>query len=75
MEAVAVYRLGKLVDKYTICYIVGFAGSREEVGKLLMGASRKLRKLLQHEFPIFVTHTEEPEILELKEIHVEYFFH
>ncbi len=64
----ATYRLGKQVSKYIICYIVGFAGSRKEVGKLLMGASRMLRTLLQREFLIFLRNTEEPDILQLGSI-------
>ena len=64
----ATYRLGKLVSKYIICDILGFAGPRQEVGQLLMGASSMLRTLLQREFDIFLANTEEPEILELKRV-------
>ena len=64
-ELVAVYRLGKLVSKYIICYIVGFAGPRKEVGELLMGASHMHRTLLQREFLIFLRNTEEPDIQQL----------
>ena len=66
----ATYRLGKQVSKYIICYILGFAGPRQEVGQLLMGASRMLRTLLQLEFLIFLANTEEPEILEVKEVRI-----
>ena len=64
-ELVAVYRLGKLVSKYIICYIVGFAGPRKEVGELLMGASHMHRTLLQREFLTFLGNTEEPDIQQL----------
>ncbi len=70
MELVAVYRLGKLVSKYTIFKSVGSAGKQEEVAKLIWGASRMFRTLLQREFLIFLTHTEVPEILDLKPIRI-----
>jgi hypothetical protein len=49
----AVYSLGKLPSKYLILTIIGFACSRTKAGTLLMGASRKLRRLLEKEFLIF----------------------
>ena len=70
-ELVAVYRLGKLVSKYIICYIVGFAGPRKEVGELLMGASHMHRTLLQREFLTFLGNTE-PDIQPLGWIKIEH---
>ena len=68
----ATYRLGKQVSKYIICDILGFAGPRQEVGQLLMGASSMLRTLLQREFDIFLANTEERQILELWKVHINY---
>jgi hypothetical protein len=43
----AKYRFGRLVSKYIIFDIFGHAGYREEIGSLLMRASRSLRNLLR----------------------------
>ena len=68
----ATYRLGKQVSKYIICNIFGFAGPRQEVGELLMGASHMHRTLLQREFLIFLGDTEEPDIRYLETIQICY---
>jgi hypothetical protein len=42
----ATFRLGKLVSKYIILDIIGYAAHREEGGELLMATSRMHRTLL-----------------------------
>ena len=70
--SIAIYLINISISKYTIFKSVGSAGKREEVAKLIWGASRMFRTLLQREFLIFLDYTEEPDILHLEGITIYY---
>ncbi len=61
----AVYRLGKLVSKYIILEVIGFAAPRKEAAELLIDTSTEHRVLIVNEFPIFLKLTVPSDILEL----------
>ncbi len=67
---VAKYQLGKIKSKYMIFDILSYSGNREEAGLLLLSGSRRLRRLLSQEFPIFCNIVLEQQVhIELKEIY------
>ena len=67
-----VYSLGKIVSKYLICNIGGFANARHKIVELFWNASRMFRTLLKQEFLILLDNSEEPDIVELGTFEIRY---
>ena len=67
-----VYSLGKIVSKYLICNIGGFANARHKIIELFWNASRMFRTLLKQEFLILLDNSEEPDIVELGTFEISY---